>query len=222
MTLPPPLRNHLADLIIQGFHAAAARRGLKALAVTCARAGALGDADAVAPDDLRDVFEQCRGGLGLEADWRRYARELGERAEQALCALDHRPLDPADPGLRVALAEAAVLFDARLYFEVHELLEPHWMRAQGAEREALQGLIQVAVGLHHLGNGNVAGARSLLRDGIAKLGDKRLEGIALEPFTRALQGCLAEVSRLRVDAAVQFDWSTVPAFPGHRGVGASG
>lgn len=221
MTLPPPLRNHLADLIIQGFHAAAARRSLEALAATCAGAGA-GGGEAPTPEGLREVFEQCRGAVGLEADWRQHAREMAERAERALRALDDRPLDPANAALRTALAEAAVLFDARLYFEVHELLEAHWIRASGTEREALQGLIQVAVGLHHLGNGNTAGARSLLADGVNKLGGKRLEGIALDPFVRPLQRCLADVKRLGAEATARFDWGRVPGFPRGQGVGASG
>ena len=59
----------------------------------------------------------------------------------------------------MALGQAALLFDGRLYFEVHELLEPYWLRAAGRERETLQGLIQVAVGFHHLSNGN-GGARA--------------------------------------------------------------
>jgi len=41
---------------------------------------------------------------------------------------------------------AARLYEAALYFEVHEWLEPHWVTACGPTRETLQGLIQTAVG----------------------------------------------------------------------------
>ena len=103
------------------------------------------------------------------------------------------------------LDAAAALFDAHLYFEVHELLEPSWRDAEGAEREALQGLIQVAVGYQHLANGNFAGARALLEEGSRRLRGRRLDGLDLEPFGE-------EVART-VDRVFQLDWRTVPAFP---------
>jgi len=87
----------------------------------------------------------------------------------------------------VALAAAAALCGAGLYFETHELLEPHWTRALGAERQALQGLIQVAVGLQHLANGNAAGARSLVAEGGARLREGRLPGLDLRAFADALE-----------------------------------
>src|SRR5439155_1354769 len=87
---------------------------------------------------------------------------LRQRAECATRAMARLPLGSVEPSLAEALAQAAVLFDAGLAFEVHELLEPYWTCAHGDEREALQGLIQVAVGYQHLANGNLAGARSLL------------------------------------------------------------
>ena len=113
----------------------------------------------------------------------------------------------------MALGQAALLFDGRLYFEVHELLEPYWLRAAGRERETLQGLIQVAVGFHHLSNGNGAGARALLHDGAAKLFAREIGGIAVDAFARAVVSTLDEVIRLGVDAPARFPWSSVPRFP---------
>ena len=114
-----------------------------------------------------------------------------------------------DPSLGAALDQAADLFDAGLYFEVHELLEPYWMRAGGGEREILQGLIQVAAGFHHLANGNLKGARSLLDEGSAKLLGQRLEGRAVSPFALSV--------RERMDAIIRSGEavarSTMPGFP---------
>lgn len=107
-----------------------------------------------------------------------------------------------------ALARAALLFDARLYFEVHELLEPHWSRARGGEREALQGLIQVAAGYQHLANDNIRGGRALLASGSAKLRSSRLGTLDLEPFAGAVLGTLPGLR----DGEV-FDWTSVPSFP---------
>jgi predicted metal-dependent hydrolase len=109
---------------------------------------------------------------------------LAERARRASAALADAPLStPRD--VPAALAAAARLFDARLFFEVHELLEPHWAAASGSDREALQGLIQIAVGWQHLANGNVAGARSLLVEGGARARGRTLRGLDLDAFARA-------------------------------------
>jgi hypothetical protein len=70
-----------------------------------------------------------------------------------------------DAGLR----RGAALFEARLYFEVHEELEALWNRARGTTRVIVQGLLQIAVALHHAERGNVAGARRLLAAGRAKV-----------------------------------------------------
>jgi hypothetical protein len=159
-----------------------------------------------------DLIERRDGAIRIKSGWRTHAAEMAERAGRARRALDGRPLDAADAPLDTGLGQAALLFDAQLYFEVHELLEPHWMRAEAEQRVALQGLIQVAVGLHHLSGGNMAGTRSLLRDGIAKIREREVQGVRLDAFARALLGCLDEVSRLDVDGA-RFDWSRVPRFP---------
>jgi uncharacterized protein len=54
------------------------------------------------------------------------------------------------------------LFNSGAYFEAHEVLEDAWRAAPRHEKKFLQGLIQIAVGLHHHSKGNVVGARSLL------------------------------------------------------------
>ncbi len=213
MTLPLALRNRLADLILEGFHDVAARRVLEAIAAICGGATRADGQDALSACGAEDLLEWDEGALQIKRGWQPHAREVAERAERARRALDNRPLDPPDASLGIVLAEAAVLFDARLYFEVHERLEPYWLRTEGREREALQGLIQVAVAFHHLANGNAAGARSLLHDGIAKLVDHRIHGIPLDPFAHTLLRCLDDVKRLGTEAAAQFDWNTVPGFP---------
>lgn len=56
----------------------------------------------------------------------------------------------------------ATLFNEGLFFEAHEVLEDAWRAAPAREKKFLQGLIQIAVALHHHGHGNLVGARSLL------------------------------------------------------------
>lgn len=59
--------------------------------------------------------------------------------------------------------EGIELFNRAAFFDAHEALEDVWRAAPPAEKKFLQGLIQAAVALHHYGNGNLAGARSVLR-----------------------------------------------------------
>jgi len=54
-------------------------------------------------------------------------------------------------------------FNGAEFFDAHEALEDVWRAAPIEEKKFLQGLIQVAVALHHHGKGNSAGARSVLR-----------------------------------------------------------
>jgi uncharacterized protein len=61
------------------------------------------------------------------------------------------------------LGPGIALFNRANFFDAHEALEDIWRAAPGPEKKFLQGLIQVAVALYHHGNGNVIGARSVLR-----------------------------------------------------------
>lgn len=223
MTLPLPLRNRLADLILEAFHDPRAREGLEAMTTVCADPGAFGSGRALPEAFPSDLFERRAGALTIKSGFGPHQAELCERAGRAWGLLRGRPLDPRDAPLDTALAAAAALFDAGLYFEVHELLEPYWIRADGSAREALQGLIQVAVGLHHLAGGNVSGARALLHDGCAKLIGRRLEGVDLDGFAAEVRRCLARIASLGATAAALLDWTAVPRFPvtDRHGSGAS-
>jgi uncharacterized protein len=66
------------------------------------------------------------------------------------------------------------LFNARKFFEAHEAWEELWLAEPQPEKTFLQGMIQLAAGLHHYSRGNSRGAKSLLAAGIAKL--KRFPG----------------------------------------------
>ncbi|MGH7372742.1 MAG: DUF309 domain-containing protein [Candidatus Rokuibacteriota bacterium] len=212
VTLPLPLRNRLADLILAALHDGGARRGLEALAAVCADPRAL-DPGAPPPGFPAELFDHRADGWRVKSGFRQHAEALGERAARAARALSDRPLSAIDPPLDIVLADAAALFEASLYFEVHEVLEPYWMRSDGADRQSLQGLIQAAVGFQHLANGNVEGARALLHEGAAKLIGQRLLGRDLDAFARALIRCEREIVALGAAAGRDFDWSAAPRFP---------
>ncbi len=52
-------------------------------------------------------------------------------------------------------------FNRGAFFDAHEVWEELWTDTEGPTRRFYQGLIQVAVCLHHFGNGNTRGARKL-------------------------------------------------------------
>ena len=52
-------------------------------------------------------------------------------------------------------------FNRRAFFHAHEVWEELWTDTQGPSRQFYQGLIQVAVCLHHFGNGNLRRALKL-------------------------------------------------------------
>jgi hypothetical protein len=93
-----------------------------------------------------------------------YARDRARRYEAAVQWIEGEQA-AGDP-----LECARAAWDAGLFFEVHELLEPAWLAAEhGPARDRLQGLIMAGAAMHHLCEGNRAGARGLLRDASRRL-----------------------------------------------------
>ena len=100
-----------------------------------------------------------------------YAEAAHQHARRALAACEAFHALPASAGdtLPGAVRRAAALWNARLFFEVHEVLEARWKHTVGNERDALQGWIQIAVAYYHLTHDNPRGARTLLHEGRARL-----------------------------------------------------
>jgi len=63
------------------------------------------------------------------------------------------------------LQKAVEEFNSGDWFECHETLEELWVGEKGELRDFYQGLLQIAVALHHLRNGNFKGAVNLLKGG---------------------------------------------------------
>jgi predicted metal-dependent hydrolase len=110
----------------------------------------------------------------------------------------------ADPKL---LSDAADLFNRKHYFECHELLEDEWRHAVGEEKQFLQGLILIAVGMYHAAAENYRGAVNVLEKGLAKLEPFRPErdSLDLEELAAASRRALEIVKRGREGQAT--DWT---------------
>jgi len=158
---PLPLRNALAALAIEALDGEPARGALRWLAerdappddAAAAKLATAHLIDAGVPV-LLDVHTPHDAGIRAHA----------AHALAAAAAYRAAGVATGDP-LADALRRAAALWDARLFFEVHEVLEAVWQRKAGDVRQALQGVIQIAVAFYHLAAGNLRGARQLLKDG---------------------------------------------------------
>ena len=80
------------------------------------------------------------------------------------------------------------LFNAREFYDAHEVWEDVWRESHGMEKRFLQGLIQAAVALHHHSTGNVVGACSLMERSRKNLAEcpEEFEGIRLGILLTAL------------------------------------
>ena len=95
--------------------------------------------------------------------------------------------------LQAALTRADKLGATGRYFDAHEELEAFWMRAAGDEKVLLQGLIQVAAGLHRLklDPKKTDGAFYLLDRGLEKL--SKTERLLVPETLAALTSALRKI-----------------------------
>ena len=160
---PLPLRNALAALAIAALDDPGARGALAWLAV---------DSTDPAPAAARAVLITH---LVVEPDGtlldvhRGHAERIRAHAARAIRAAESFRASTDADAVAAAVDRAVVLWNERLFFEVHEVLEAEWKRTSGDVRQALQGVIQIAVALHHNAHGNPRGARTLMHEGRGRL-----------------------------------------------------
>ena len=106
-----------------------------------------------------------------------------------------------------------LFFNARDFFEAHEVWEGLWLDSGGPERRFVQGLIQAAVALYHFGNGNVRGAYKLYhssRKYMEAYGGHYL-GLDNTEFWRQMERCFAELhASPDPDRSLKPDESLIP------------
>ena len=96
------------------------------------------------------------------------------------------------------------------YFDAHEIWEDLWSDYYLIDRKLIQGLIQLCVSLVHLDNGNLKGAKSLLKKSIEKFSqfektDRSINLKLLKEDLITLEKEYKSLTRVR-----DFDWSFVP------------
>lgn len=112
-----------------------------------------------------DLAETGAGGWRPHAAWGRFAPLLSLRTGVMLMVLTGLP-----GGERYPFLAGTGLFNACLYHECHDALEPLWTAAEGPLKRRLQGLILMAGGYHHL--------QHLHREGMRALWPAALEALA--------------------------------------------
>src|SRR5262245_39222819 len=99
--------------------------------------------------------------------------------------------------MRDLLDEGVILFNSGMYYDAHEVWEDLWRGIEDpARKRCCQGLIQAAVGLHHLSRGNTIGARSQLQKSIRNLdrGPENLPELDVASLVSQLSGVLEGLS----------------------------
>jgi uncharacterized protein len=99
------------------------------------------------------------------------------------------------------LLRAIDQFNCGDWFECHETLEELWVGGKGELRDFYQGMLQLAVALHHWRNGNFKGAVILLRGGGNLLSRVApvCQGVDLAALRADASRLLAELSALGED-----------------------
>jgi predicted metal-dependent hydrolase len=179
----------------------------------------MGDTSGTAgTSDVGDTIGMCRGSRSREV-----TRSMGQSAQEPGGGGDAgaptRPLrwcEEADEGVR--------LFNARHFFEAHDVFEEIWMGRVGDERLYFQGLIQIAVAFYKIEAANLGGARSLLGKGIDKLGRARhlSSPIDHDGLLEASRAVLERLERADRDRLRQLDPASLPRIDRTPAPGPSG
>jgi hypothetical protein len=142
-----------------------------------------------------DTAEPGATGWRPSAEWGTFGPLISLRCGWQLMALTPLPLDG-----RYGLSCGVSLFNHGLYHECHDALEPLWIEAQGPLKGALQGLILMTAGYHHLQLQNAKGMKAVWEECLARL----------EPFRGRVETPwgpvdLAEAARITSGRLAQLD-----------------
>ncbi|MBI4395125.1 MAG: DUF309 domain-containing protein [Candidatus Omnitrophica bacterium] len=83
------------------------------------------------------------------------------------------------------------LFNEEAFFECHEVIEGLWLETQDECKNLYKGVIQAAVALHHLRQGNLSGAKELFKTSSGYLGPYAPEalGLNVEKLLKDMKTC---------------------------------
>ena len=106
--------------------------------------------------------------------------------------------------------EGLYYYKSKDYFEAHESWEDLWSDYYLEDRKFIQGLIQLSVSFVHLGNGNITGAKNLLRKSKEKF--ELFSGVHRNIDLNILLNEIEIIERKYdiINSPIDFDWSLIP------------
>ncbi|XP_059443845.1 uncharacterized protein LOC132175804 [Corylus avellana] len=113
--------------------------------------------------------------------------------------------DDDDTGDNCSFEEAIVLFNDREYYKCHDFLEALWNTAQEPTRTLIHGILQCAVGFHHLFNQNHRGAMMELGEGLCKLRKMNFESGPFHQFEQEISAALDFIYQTQIELAACTD-----------------
>ena len=101
-------------------------------------------------------------------------------------------------------------YEEKDFFEAHEIWEELWSEYYLDDKTFIQGLIQLAVSFVHLGNGNLKGAKSLLKKSTDKFSSYSglHRGINIDQLKQQIVIIKNEYEQLLTVEG--FDWTHIP------------
>ncbi|KAI3944014.1 hypothetical protein MKW98_015166 [Papaver atlanticum] len=101
--------------------------------------------------------------------------------------------------------KAVLLFNNREYYKCHDFLEALWLKAEDPQRTVIHGILQCAVGFHHLFNQNHRGAMMELGEGLCKLRKIDFQSGPLYQFEQEISATLEFIYQTQMELAACTD-----------------
>ena len=117
-------------------------------------------------------------------------------------------MSPAAATLDPRLEPGRAAFNRGAFFEAHELWEDVWRDLAGDQRNLVQGLIQIAAGLHHLQHGRQRPAARVLARAVQKLSLAGVTPASDRPPLADIDTLVHDVERLLTD--LEADGASTP------------
>jgi uncharacterized protein len=110
------------------------------------------------------------------------------------------------------LGQAIEQFNTQEFYACHDTLEALWVAAPVPEKKFYQGLLQIAVACHHLGNSNWRGATIMLGEGRFRLRDyepayqpdDQSQNVDIEHIRNSAAALLADLQAIQPEEVTQF------------------
>ncbi|CAH1432123.1 unnamed protein product [Lactuca virosa] len=97
--------------------------------------------------------------------------------------------------------EAVALFNSRDYHGCHDFLESIWNDSEDPIRSLVHGILQCAVGFHHLFNQNHKGAMMEIGEGVCKLRKLNFDSGPFHQFERDMSAVLDFIYHTQIEFA---------------------